>query len=92
MFALILRILFYLFLVRFLWRLVYHVLEGVKGERDPAQPRVVSGQMVQDPVCGTYVVRGAALSEGSGASVAYFCSEECRQRFRAGRARTNGAA
>ncbi len=90
MVAFVLRLLFYVLLVRFVWRLIQHVVtraKSVAGGRD-ADPRVVSGQMVKDPVCGTYVVRGAAISEGSGESAAYFCSEDCRRRYRAGAGRS----
>lgn len=86
MLAAVLRFLFYLFVIRFLWRLIQYIVEGAKGvpgDRLNA-PRTISGQMVKDPVCGTYVVRGAAISDGSGASATYFCSEDCRRRFRAG--------
>lgn len=41
-------------------------------------------QMVRDPVCGTFVVpeRAIALSSGSGQRL-YFCSAECRDKYRA---------
>jgi YHS domain-containing protein len=41
-------------------------------------------QMVRDPVCGTFLPPDAAVSlaERSGA-VRYFCSEKCRDAYRA---------
>ncbi len=40
--------------------------------------------MVKDPVCGTFVPRRDALKLGSGAQTRYFCSTECRERFKKG--------
>jgi len=39
--------------------------------------------MVRDPVCGTYVIpdRAVALSDGSGQ--VFFCSTNCRDKYRA---------
>jgi YHS domain-containing protein len=41
-------------------------------------------QMVRDPICGTFVVpeRAVALS-ASGGQRLYFCSTECRDKYRA---------
>ncbi len=38
-------------------------------------------EMVQDPVCGTWVPAGQALSLPAGKETRYFCSEECREKF-----------
>jgi uncharacterized protein len=48
---------------------------------EPAAGREVE-EMVQDPVCGTWVPAGQALSLPAGKETRYFCSEECRDKFR----------
>ncbi|HXV77529.1 MAG TPA: hypothetical protein VD788_14545 [Candidatus Polarisedimenticolaceae bacterium] len=43
------------------------------------------GPMVRDRVCNTFLPKSRALRAGSGADEQFFCSEECRQKFRAGK-------
>jgi len=44
-------------------------------------------EMVQDPVCGTYVPLGQAVSLPGEKETRYFCSNECRDKFMAGQKR-----
>ena len=37
--------------------------------------------LVKDPVCGTYIVPGRALTTVAQGTTHYFCSEECRRAF-----------
>jgi len=39
-------------------------------------------QMLRDPVCGTFVVPGNAVALGAGGERLYFCSAECRDKYR----------
>lgn len=75
------------FLARAVWRLLEGVVRGAQtpppGRRPQAPPPAPSVKMVRDPVCGTFVVPGKALSLADGSSTAYFCSEECRSRYQA---------
>jgi YHS domain-containing protein len=49
----------------------------------PEEPRVsAGGELKKDPVCGTYVSTSAALSKKAGGETVYFCSAECRDRYR----------
>lgn len=50
-------------------------------------------QMQRDPVCGTFVVpeRAIALSTGGNGRI-YFCSADCRDKYRAGRQSTPSAS
>ena len=43
--------------------------------------RMDAGEMVQDPICGTYVDKENAISVRNGDQVTYFCSYECRQKY-----------
>ena len=38
-------------------------------------------QMIQDPVCRSYVARGDAIVAHLGGQTYYFCSTECAQAF-----------
>lgn len=52
------------------------------GGGAPRRPeREAPVKMSQDPVCGTFVVPGKALSASSGGSTVWFCSERCRDEY-----------
>jgi YHS domain-containing protein len=71
-----------LLIARAFWRLVDGVLEVTGGRtRRPAKPAV---RLVRDPVCGTYVQPRESLSMSARGVTHFFCSEECRSRFRKG--------
>ncbi len=40
------------------------------------------GELKKDPVCGTYVSTATSLSRSVNGQAVYFCSEECRKKFR----------
>ena len=82
----ILLFLLILFIARAVWRLLGGVVQGAvsagtasRGQR-PATPAV---KMIQDPVCGTYVVPGKALELTRGRETIYFCSDKCRDQWSA---------
>lgn len=68
-----------LLIARAFWRVVDGILDSVRGSGPQSDPV----RLVRDPVCGTFVSPGSALSLTSGGSTHYFCSEECRARYRA---------
>lgn len=86
MLAVLLRLLFLFVLVllalRAAGRFIGGVREGVSGSSRPrtrqSEPPV---KMARDPVCGTFVVPGKALSVTSGGATEWFCSETCRDAF-----------
>ena len=67
-----------LLVARAFWRLVDGILDA--GGRETRVPPV---KLVRDPVCGTYVAPSSALSLTTGRTTHYFCSEECRSKYRA---------
>ena len=75
----VLLALLFIIVGRMFWRLVDAVIAGARGEVPGGQAPAV--KLVRDPVCGTYVAPGAALSTTSGERTHYFCSEECRRKF-----------
>ena len=86
----LLRVALFLILIAVVLRSAYRFLEGViegatGGEAATAR-RQVSGHMVRDPVCGTYVVQGRALTAIRGQQTAWFCSARCQQAWLQGKA------
>ena len=61
-------------------RFLRALLEGAGYRREvPGQSRsgTAAVGLVRDPVCGTFVVPGRALTAGSGSETRHFCSERC---------------
>jgi YHS domain-containing protein len=79
----VIKLLLYAILIlvvaRAFWRVVDGILDAARGPERRATPV----KLVRDPVCGTYVAQGSALSLSSGGATHYFCSEECRAKYRA---------
>ena len=82
---------FLLFLVlsillsRVFWRIAASFMEGLTGgaRRPSARPPQHGVHMVRDPVCGTFVVPETAVALHDGRSRVYFCSDACRDTYRA---------
>jgi YHS domain-containing protein len=49
--------------------------------RRPSVPS--GGELKKDPVCGTFISPATAVQKRVGGTVYYFCSTECRDKFRA---------
>jgi YHS domain-containing protein len=69
--------------VRAAGRLIGGIIDGIR-----AQPRGTDApqhgvHMVRDPVCGTFVLPDRALSISDARQRVYFCSEACRDTYRA---------
>ena len=74
-----------LLVIRAFGRLFGGVAQGARGSGAGARrgrgPSPV--KMTQDPVCGTFVVPGKALSLTAGGATHWFCSERCRAEYAA---------
>ena len=62
-----------------IWRFVSGVIEGATGKSKVSKPKGVS--LVQDPVCGMFVVRSRAVTIKRDGIVKYFCSDQCRRKY-----------
>ena len=71
-----------LLLARAFWRVIDGIMEAASGQSDRRANRASPVKLVRDPVCGTYVAPGSALSLTAKGSTHYFCSEECRAKYR----------
>ena len=70
-----------LLVARAFWRLVDGILEAAGGTtRTKARNPAV--KLARDPVCGTFVAPGNALTLDTRTGTHYFCSEQCRSTFR----------
>jgi YHS domain-containing protein len=49
--------------------------------RRPTVP--AGGELKKDPVCGTFISTATAIQKRVGGEVYYFCSPECRDKFKA---------
>jgi YHS domain-containing protein len=68
--------------VAFLFLRIYLGLKRRRPQTQERAPREVQGVMVKDDVCGTYIPRDEALTEVRGGEEHFFCSEECRRKFK----------
>ncbi len=48
---------------------------------EPGAPRIPGEEMVQDPQCLTYVVKGRAVTRRAGGRTRYFCSDACADAY-----------
>ena len=72
-----------LFALRAAARLVRAISAAARPDAGSAgmRPRRPPVKMEQDPVCGTFVVPGKALSTTADGATLWFCSEHCRREF-----------
>lgn len=79
-------LLFILLLIigRLFWRVVDSIIAAAGGtpRAGRAPTRRPSVRLVRDPVCGTHVAPGSALSLAADGTTHYFCSEKCRAEFK----------
>lgn len=84
----ILLLLLVAFVARAIWRLLEGVLQGALGTPASAAPQTGPRQapravkMAQDPVCGIYVVPEKAVTLTRAGQQIFFCSDECRSKYR----------
>jgi YHS domain-containing protein len=75
-----------------LFLLVRNMLRGFfassqqrRAMQQPESPPVpLGGELKKDPVCGTYISAATALQEKVKGETVYFCSKDCREKYRQG--------
>jgi YHS domain-containing protein len=71
-----------------LFLIVRAVVKAVFSASGPAEKPIeptrvpASGELKKDPVCGTFVAAAGSVQQRVGKETVYFCSEECRGKFR----------
>jgi YHS domain-containing protein len=54
---------------------------GASGSRPPSSPSP-GGELKKDPVCGTFISTATAFQKFANGQTYYFCSTECRDKFK----------
>jgi YHS domain-containing protein len=83
MLRLILFVLLSIFVARALWRLLDGIVDGASRGSSASRTPERGVSMVRDPVCGTFVLPASAITLADGRARIYFCSETCRDKYRA---------
>jgi YHS domain-containing protein len=81
------RVILFMLLVfvvsRAVWRLFDGIVEGASSGRSRNRAPERGVAMARDPVCGTFVLPSKAVTLVDGRSRLYFCSDACRDKYRA---------
>ena len=64
------------------WRFVDGIIDAFGGTTKTRKKRAAPMKLVRDPVCGTFVAPTESFAFHSGSETHYFCSVDCRERFR----------
>ena len=64
------------------WRFVDGIIEAFGGTTKQRKQRAAAMKLVRDPVCGTFVAPVESFAFHTGGETHYFCSVECRERFK----------
>jgi YHS domain-containing protein len=74
-------------IVRSVLKAIAKAFSQVVHAPDSSEPNAANfpsgGELKKDPVCGTYVSQGAAITKKFGTELIHFCSVECRDKYRA---------
>jgi YHS domain-containing protein len=86
MVRLVLFVVLFVFIARAFWRVVDNIVEAAGGQPPRARGSARNqgaATMTRDPVCGTFVLPDRSVSLPDGRGRVYFCSETCRDKYRA---------
>ena len=80
--------LFAFLIVRSVLKTVFRTFSQVMHSPDPPEPSQAAnfpsgGELKKDPVCGTYVSQGSAITQKVQGELIHFCSVECRDKYQA---------
>lgn len=63
----------------------------VDNEKAEREQRVAAGELVRDPVCGTYIDADSTITVRNGETLHRFCSYDCRDKFLAEQKKLEGS-
>jgi YHS domain-containing protein len=70
-------------ILNILWKGFADLFRAEPSQAGPKRPTVsAGGELKKDPVCGTFISTSTALQKKVGAEIYYFCSAECRDKFK----------
>jgi YHS domain-containing protein len=76
-----LRIVLYALLAYIIYKFIRVYQNLSKRSKTSRQPKQISGVMVKDEVCNTYLPKEDAIREIMEGKEYFFCSKDCRQKF-----------
>jgi len=77
----IFRIIFYAFLFYLILRVVNFFTSLGQLKKNNQRKERLSGVMVKDEICNTYIPKEEAIREVRNGREHFFCSRECRKKF-----------
>ncbi|MFW6131065.1 MAG: YHS domain-containing protein [Candidatus Aminicenantaceae bacterium] len=79
----IVKILFYVLVGYIIYLAIrfFNALSKASKRKPSNSQKPVSGTMVKDIICNTYIPKEEALKETRNGKEYFFCSEKCRQKF-----------
>jgi uncharacterized protein len=75
------RIIVYAVLFYLILKVVNFLTSGGQNRKQRRQPERLSGVMVKDEICNTYIPKEDAIREVREGQEHFFCSQECRKKF-----------
>ncbi len=79
----ILRLLIGVIVIYLLFKLLRKGFPQMGGKAGPAEIRTAAGEdLVEDPICHTYVPIGAASRTQIDGKTVYFCSPKCLEQYK----------
>lgn len=79
-----LRFIYYIIIIYLLYRLIKGFFQQGKKYHEMKQEDIID-EMVQDPVCKTYIPRREAFKKTFKGQDILFCSKECADKFEFGK-------
>jgi len=62
---------------------VFGAQSSASSGQGPKRPTIpTGGELKKDPICGTFISTTGAVHKKVGGEMYYFCSAECRDKFR----------
>jgi len=82
MFAGLYRLLVYVFIGYLIYALIRFLNKPDRPQKTAARPpQQISGAMVKDDVCDTYLPKEEAIRDVVEGKEVFFCSKECRRKY-----------
>jgi uncharacterized protein len=75
------RIILYAVIFWLILKVVGFFTSAGQSRKRPRQPKRLSGVMVKDEICNTYIPKEEAIREVRDGREFFFCSQDCRQKF-----------